>query len=123
MKVTYSNLNTRTLVPITIDVKETTSPAKIDVVPKDIKSPLAPFSLTTHPLLDYQQAQFFLQQEGDYHVTVSAGSESESRDFHVTSQVFLPFWSEFGVLFVLVLALFLGTILWTRKKLRQGGRS
>ena len=116
MKVSVSTTTTRTLVPIVVDVRETSSEAIIEVKPLQIEGLVDPFTVTTHEIDNRQQAQFWIQQPGDYEITVLNNGETFSQQIHVEPQIFLPFSIEFGFFFVLMSSLFIGVVLWFSKK-------
>lgn len=118
MKVTYNTEGIQTLVPVIIDVSDTSSAPTIVVSSLQDDALFEPFTIDTQKLGDYYQGQFWLEQKGDYKISVTHGTETSQHVFTVTDHFFLPFSVEFGVFSVGLTVAFIGVFLWHKSKIK-----
>ena len=117
MQVHYSSTTAQTLVPIVIDVTNTAAEPAIAVTSR-VSQPRGTFTLPVKASGDTSyQTQFWLEQPGDYTLTVQAGSQTQTQTLHITAHRFLPFGVEFGLFLLTLLAAFWGVYWWHRKKI------
>ncbi|MCP5463540.1 MAG: hypothetical protein H7A33_00785 [Deltaproteobacteria bacterium] len=123
MKVEVNPESVRTLVPVTVNITETQSEPEIVVLPQSKESHVDAFHVEAEVFQEGYQAQFWLEQTGDFLLQVKADDENFSYPFSVGQQIFLPFSIEFGFFFV-ALSVVLGGILWRHwKRIKSSEKS
>lgn len=118
MEAKFSTTKTRTLVPIAIDVHDVAAKPQILVEPLGEDSTIDTFELPVQEQNGFYHSEFWLEQEGNYKVSIVHGEQTFSQILQITPQEFLSFSFEFGIFFISLIIGFLGLIVWHRKKIK-----
>ncbi len=106
-----STRDTRTLVPVTVVLKNSREPASVLV-----KGSQDFFQVALKRKNDFFQGEFWLEKPGVYDVTARDAQGTKTESLVVRDQVFLSFGIEFGIFLSALTLAAMGVIVWHKRR-------